>query len=128
MLLKHYLDQGVSKAELSRRLGVSRRTIHHWIATGQLDRDLAAGRTVAAPRRRRKHKLDPYKGIVDARLEEFPRLSAQRVFVRGGHRCRGNAPDNQRFRGNVDAPCGRVPAEASRPGERGPANPRRHAL
>jgi len=80
MLLKHYLDQGVSKAELSRRLGVSRRTIHHWIATGQLDRDLAAGRAVAAPRRRRKHKLDPYKGIVDARLEEFPRLSAQRVF------------------------------------------------
>ena len=30
MLLKHYLDQGVSKAELSRRFGVSRATIHHW--------------------------------------------------------------------------------------------------
>ena len=40
MLLKHYLDQGVSKAELSRRFGVSRRTIHHWITTGQLDRNL----------------------------------------------------------------------------------------
>ena len=25
MLLKHYLDRGVSKAELSRRFGVSRR-------------------------------------------------------------------------------------------------------
>ena len=80
MLLKHYLDQGVSKAELSRRFGVSRRTIHHWIATGQLDRDLAAGAAGAAPRRRRAQKLDPYKGIIDARLEEFPRLSAQRLF------------------------------------------------
>jgi len=26
------------------------------------------------------HKLDPYKGISDARLAEFPRLSAQRLF------------------------------------------------
>ena len=25
-------------------------------------------------------KLDPYKGIIDARLEEFPQLSAQRLF------------------------------------------------
>ena len=46
MPLKHCLDQGMSKAELSRRLGVSRRTIHHRVATGQLDRDLAAGATL----------------------------------------------------------------------------------
>ena len=50
MLLKHYLDQGVSKAELSRRFGVSRATIHHWSETGQLDRDLAAGARGYAPR------------------------------------------------------------------------------
>ena len=43
MLLKHYLDRGVSKAELSRRFGVNRRTIHNWVDTGQLDQDLAAG-------------------------------------------------------------------------------------
>ncbi len=43
MLLKHYLEQGVSKAELSRRFGVNRRTIHNWVKTGQLDRDLSAG-------------------------------------------------------------------------------------
>ena len=42
MLLKHHLDQGVSKVELSRRFGVSRRTIHYWIETGQLDRELSA--------------------------------------------------------------------------------------
>ena len=37
MRLRHYLDQGVSKAELSRQFGVSRRTIHRWIRSGQLD-------------------------------------------------------------------------------------------
>ena len=26
------------------------------------------------------HKLDPYKPIIDARLEEFPKLSAKRLF------------------------------------------------
>ena len=39
MLLKECLDQGVSKTELSRRFGVSRRTIYEWIETGQLDLD-----------------------------------------------------------------------------------------
>ena len=43
MLLKHYLERGVSKTELSWRFGVSRRTIHEWIETGQLDRDLEGG-------------------------------------------------------------------------------------
>ena len=80
MLLKHYLERGVSKSELSRRFGVSRRTIYEWIEAGDLDRDLEAGVSRYSPRPRREHKLDPYKGIVDARLAEFPRLSAQRLF------------------------------------------------
>ena len=50
MRLEHYLDQGVSKAELSRRFGVSRRTIHRWIESGQLDRDLSRGGTRYSPR------------------------------------------------------------------------------
>ena len=61
MRLKYYLDQGVTKAELSRRFGVSERTIYYWIAKGQLDRDLVAGGTRYASRRQAKHKLDPYK-------------------------------------------------------------------
>ena len=80
MLLKHYLDRGVSKAELSRRFGVSRRTIHEWIVTGQLDRDLSSGGSRYSPRPPVPHKLDPYTGIIDSRLEEFPGLSAQRLF------------------------------------------------
>ncbi len=45
MLLRHYLERGVTNTELSRRFGVSRRTIHEWIETGQLDRDLSGGGT-----------------------------------------------------------------------------------
>ena len=56
MRLKYYLDQGVSKAQLSRRIGIARRTIHYSIKTGQSDRDLAAGRIRQAPRRPLKAK------------------------------------------------------------------------
>ena len=73
MLLKHYLERGVSKAELARRFGVSRRTIHEWVQTGQLDRDLSTGGSRYSPRPAAAHKLDPYKAIIDSRLEEFPR-------------------------------------------------------
>ncbi len=80
MLLKHYLERGVSKTELSRRFGVSRRTIHEWVETGQLERDLSGGGTRYRPRPAVSHKLDPYKGIIEERLEEFPRLSAKRLY------------------------------------------------
>ena len=80
MLLKHYLARGVSKAALSRRFGVSRRTIHEWVVTGQLDRDLSSGRSRYSPRPPVPHKLAPYTGIIAARLEEFPELSAKRLF------------------------------------------------
>ena len=80
MLLKHYLERGVPKTELSRRLGVSRRTIHEWIETRQLDRDLSGGGTRYRPRPAVSHKLDQYKGTIEERLEEFPRLSAMRLY------------------------------------------------
>ena len=80
MLLKHYLERGVSKAALARRFGVSRRTIHEWISSGEVDRDLSSGVARYSPRPPTPHKLKPYTGIIDARLEEFPRLSATRLF------------------------------------------------
>ena len=80
MLLKHYLERGVSKAALARRFGVSRRTLHEWIESGQLDRDLSSGGARYSPRPPVPHKLDPYAGIIDSRLEEFPELSAKRLF------------------------------------------------
>ena len=80
MLLKHYLDQGVSKSERARRFGINRATIHHWVKTGQPDRDLLAGPRAYSPRPPVACTLDPCKGIIDARLEAFPKLSAQRLF------------------------------------------------
>lgn len=80
VLLRHYLEQGVAKAELARQLGVSRRTIYHWIEAGQLERDLDAEPVRYRPRPPVPTKLDPYKGIITARLEAFPALTAQRLF------------------------------------------------
>ena len=80
MLPRRCLEAGKSKAELSRRFGVSRRTIHHWIESGRLDRDMEAGAARYAARPATAHRLDPYKGIIDARLAEYPKLSAQRLF------------------------------------------------
>ena len=57
MLLRHYLEAGESKAELSRRFGVSRRTIHHWIELGRLDRDMEAGAARYAARPAAAHPL-----------------------------------------------------------------------
>jgi len=39
VLLRHYLEQGLSKAAVARRIGVGERTVHRWIAAGQLDRE-----------------------------------------------------------------------------------------
>lgn len=35
-------QQRIPKAEIARRVGVNRRTVYHWIETGQLDRELDA--------------------------------------------------------------------------------------
>ena len=78
MLLRHLLDEGLPKAAIAQRLGVSRRLIYHWLATGKLDRELdaPASRTAA----RRPTKLDAYHGIIGERLAAWPELSAVRLF------------------------------------------------
>ena len=80
MLLKHYPDHGVSKAELSRRFGVNCRTIHHRIETGQLHRDPEAGARSYSPRAPVARKLDPYKPINDARLQAVSDGAGVRIF------------------------------------------------
>ena len=80
MLLKHYLEQGLSKAELARQFQLSRRTIHYWIESGQLNRELTAGAGGYARPAPVAHKLDPYKRIIEARLEVYPKLTAQRLY------------------------------------------------
>jgi transposase len=80
VLLRHYLEQGVGKSELAKRFGISRRTVYHWIETGQLDRDLDSQVARYRPRPPVVTQLDPYKAIIQARLEAFPLLTAQRLF------------------------------------------------
>ena len=148
VLLRHYLEQGMPKAEIARLLEISRRTEYNWIeageldrgadskavkvrtqataaiearplqghhrrapgrvseaerrasvqrgaggglwgrlraggsatSAGQLDRELDDGAVRYGPRRSRPSKLDPYRGIIDTRLAEYPELSAVRLF------------------------------------------------
>lgn len=80
VLLRHLIDEGLSKTAIAQRLGVSRRVIYHWLATGQLDRDLAAP---PPPRRPapRPTKLDAYTGIIQERLAAYPQLTAVRLLA-----------------------------------------------
>ena len=83
VLLRHYLEQGMSKAAIARELGVDRRTIYRWV--GDVDRGPGEDLVRYGPRVPKPTKLDPYKGIIQARLE-------------GLHRAVGN-PASRRDRG-----------------------------
>ena len=77
--VKHYLEQGLSKQAIAEAAGVSRRTIHYWISSGQLDRDP----TEPVCYRKRATKLDRYQPIIEERLNAFPALSAVRLLEEG---------------------------------------------
>jgi transposase len=80
VLLRHYLEQGLSKAEIARTLGVSRQTLYDWINDGQLDRELDNGPVRYTARPPVARKIDRYREMIQARLTEYPRLSATRLF------------------------------------------------
>ena len=80
VLLRHYLEQEMNKAAIARDLGISRRTVYHWIETGQLDRELDEESVGYGPRCLMPSKLDPYKPLIDTRLREYPKLTAVRLF------------------------------------------------
>lgn len=80
VLLREYLTLGWTKQALAERLGVSRRTIYSWIANGQLDRELDGDPVQYRKRPPVKRKIDPYCGIINARLSEYPKLSSVRLL------------------------------------------------
>jgi transposase len=80
VLLRHYLERGLNKADIARELGVSRRSVYYWIQSGQLDRELDNAPVRYAGRPPVARKIDPFRGIIETRLNEFPRLSATRLF------------------------------------------------
>jgi transposase len=81
VLLVHYLEQGLSKAAIARQVGIDRRTVYRWIASGELDPDPETG-LLPKPARRAPQpcKLDPYRDLIRTRLETYPELSAVRLF------------------------------------------------
>src|SRR5262245_18385039 len=81
MLLRHYLEQGWSKSDLARTLGVHRDTLHRWIREGELDRDLDDEPMRYGPPRPVPTKLAAYKAIIQTRLAAYPELSAVRLLV-----------------------------------------------
>jgi transposase len=80
VLLRHYLERGLTKAEVARELGVSRRTVYHWIASGQLDRGLDEAPVRYKARPAVLRRIDPFRAMIDVRLAEFPKLTATRLF------------------------------------------------
>ena len=85
LLMRRYLEGGVSKTATARALGISTRTIYNWIREGELERDPDDLTVQYGPRAPRPTLLDPYKEAIDARLSDFPQLSAATLFreVRG---------------------------------------------
>ena len=80
VLLRHYLEQGLSKAEIARTLRVSRQTLYDWINDGRLDREVDNGPVRYTARPPVARKIDRYREMIQARLTEYPRLSATRLF------------------------------------------------
>jgi transposase len=80
VLLRHYLERGLSKAEIARELGVSRRTVYHWVEGGQLDREVDNTAVQYTPRSAVPCKIDAFRPIIETRLAEFPKLTATRLF------------------------------------------------
>lgn len=78
VLLRHYLEQGLTLTAIAERVGCDRRTIRRWIAVGDVDRDPAA--VAYGPRAAVPTKLDPYKPLIRERLTTYPELTAVRLF------------------------------------------------
>jgi transposase len=69
----------LKKRAIATQLGVSPRTIHHWIATGQLTRVVDAPTVrCTAPRAR---QLDPFTPLIQERRATYPALSGVRLFA-----------------------------------------------
>ena len=79
VLLRHFLQEGLSQAAAAERLGISERTIRRWIRSGFLDRSLDELPRYK-PRPPRPAKLDPFKEVIRSRLAVYPELSAVRLL------------------------------------------------
>ena len=72
-VLSHYLNEGLSKTAIARKLGINRRTVHRYIKEGRTKPEY--GPRPAAP-----SLLDPYKEFILGKLLVYPELSATRFL------------------------------------------------
>jgi transposase len=79
VLLRHYLEQGLTISAIAERVGCDRRTIQRWIAAGELDRNPMTIRY--GPRAPVATKLEPYHPLIRDRLGTYPELTASRLFA-----------------------------------------------
>src|SRR5437016_10673017 len=82
VLLHQLLEEaGGDRAEAARRVGVGRTTMYRWIKAGLLDHELESIQAHYSPRPPEVTKLEKYKPLIEARVQEFPRLSAVRLLA-----------------------------------------------
>ena len=62
-MLHPYIQEGLSKTAVAEKLGISRRTVHRYLMSGEPEPG-------HGPRPRRASKLDPYTGYIDGRLSD----------------------------------------------------------
>ncbi len=71
--IREYRDKGLTKKATARRLGLDRKTVaKYW--EGPAD-------DPEKPRYQRRHRLtDPYEEYITDRLDEWPELTAERIY------------------------------------------------
>jgi transposase len=74
IVLQHYLQEGLSKTAIARKLGVTRRTVQRYAKSGKTGARYG-------PRPRRPGTLDPYAAYLRGRLTAYPELSAVRLLA-----------------------------------------------
>ena len=62
LMIRHFVSQGEPKSQVARRLRISRQTVYNHL---RFDPEKKK------ERKKRASKLDPYKGYIRTRLEEF---------------------------------------------------------
>jgi transposase len=71
--------KGWSVRRLSRELGISRGRVRRILVSNTVVRDTTSGDDIPV-KRKRKSKLDPYKGFIAELLEKYSNITGQRVY------------------------------------------------
>jgi transposase len=74
IVLRHYLQEGLSTAAIATKLGVRQRTVQRYRKSGETEPRYG-------PRAAGPTKLDPYADYLQRRLEAYPELSAVRLLA-----------------------------------------------